>query len=574
MAGRPKSPPLAPTLAVALVCALAGGRQALAFGDCADPAWRAAIDPRLADSAYDCVEALRLPVATADGERWIRVVHDREAGWILTSDLLAEVERGVRGAAAALPRLGSFRMDDVTLLLADDLPPGIGLDGRAPAEGEIGAQTSFARDGECLIGLYLLGAAARSEYTATSVAHEMFHCVQAATIGSARLATSAGGTGNGGDWWIEGSAEWFTALALPDAGPLPSRAAAFDEASPSTPLNAMAYGAAIFFLWLGVADGPAAILPFLGNMATTAGAAAQWQAMTAALPAERWLNFAEAYRDGEIRHPHGTPLGLAPREGDSHPIERSQTLRLVATPFVLLRGTLEIVCGRWQPEARPLEVQVSQRDTEGGAWSPLAAELVVPEGETQRLAFVAINPQPGRRPLLLRFERLATCHPCAGSRETDACLVGSWQQSGGGAVEWLRANLPPGVTIPMAEQSQPLLVLRADGSYLALPLTTETLILAEQADGVARAEGNGMAVGAGTWSAVEGTLNICQDSGGLLGSMTVTFPGSGSVTQPVAVPGAATLVTAYSCAGGGFTTSLDFGGGLPPMETQYRRVGE
>ena len=138
----------------------------------------------------------------------------------------------------------------------------------------------------------------------------------------------------------------------------------------------------------------------------------------------------------------------------------------------------------------------------------------------------------------------------------------------------MRANLPPRIASPIAEQSQSLLVLRSDGSYLALPLTTEMLILVEQPDGIARAEGSGMAYGAGSWSAVGGTLNFCQESGGLLGSMTVTFPGSGSVTQPVAVPGAATLVQSYGCAGAAFTTSLDFGGGLPPMETQYQRVGD
>ncbi len=564
----------AAALALFLLALLARASGAQAFGDCSQPAWRAAVDPRLEAIDYDCVEALRLSVATADGERWLRVVHDRDAGWVLTDGILAEVERGLRAAATSLPRLGSFHLADVTLLLADDLPPGIGVEGLAPGAGEIAAQTTPGRSDECVIVLYLLGAGARSEYTAITVAHEIFHCLQNATLDPAQMATSAGGTGSGGDWWIEGSAEWFTALSLADPGPLPNRAALFDSVSPDQPLNTMAYGAVIYFLWLGGTQGPTAVLPFLASMAGDASAAAQWSAMATAQAGEQWLRFAEDYRDAAVYHPHGTALGMAPQPGTTYPIERSQRLRLVATPFQLLRGTLDLACGRWRVTSESPQLQIGQRNADGGGWETLPAEITVPEGERGHRDFVAVNTTAGRRPLVLHLERLATCQPCAGSREIDSCLVGAWRQSGGGAVEWLRAVLPPDVSIPHVAQSEAIFALQADGSFITLPLTQEITILVQTPDGIARAEGQGMAQGAGRWSAVGGQLNICQDSGGLLGSMTMTTPkgftGSGSLDTP----GAGTLAQSYSCVGDSLTTSLDFGGGLPPMTSDYQRLTE
>lgn len=543
------------------------------FGNCSDPAWIGSVRPELAGLSYDCVEALRVPVATADGERWIRIVHDREAGWILDAAILAEVERGLRGAVDAMARLGAFRLDDVTLLLADDLPPGVEVDGRAPEEGEILAETSFLGDEECIVAFYLLGRGVRPEFTATTVAHEIFHCLQKATLDPALMASGSGGLGGGGDWWIEGSAEWFTALALPDLGPLGERAAGFDSYSPGTALNDLAYEAAIFFLWLGGAEGPGRVLPFLSRMAPDRSSSAQWAALAGALAPERWSAYAQDYRDANVHHPHGTALPISPQPGETWTIDRTRTLSGPATPFLLLRGTAELACGRWRLSSAQPAIQVSRRQAEGGAWNSFEGELMVEEGETLRLNIVMINTSAGRRPLSVRFERLATCQPCAGSRETDACLVGAWRQTGGGAIEWLRANLPPEITLPYAEQSEAVFVLLADGSYVALPVDLAATFHLHRPDGIERALGSGSAEGAGRWSIVGGQLALCQDSGGLLGSMTLTTA-EDEVEVPVAVAGAASLVMSYACDAGSLSTSLTLASDLPPMVTTYERITE
>lgn len=44
---------------------------------------------------------------------------------------------------------------------------------------------------------------------------------------------------------------------------------------------------------------------------------------------------------------------------------------------------------------------------------------------------------------------------CAESIAVDMCLVGMWKQNGGGAVECMRANMPPGMNIPLHRQPVP-----------------------------------------------------------------------------------------------------------------------
>ncbi|MBO9357635.1 hypothetical protein GG851_26890 [Bordetella petrii] len=195
--------------AVLLLCTAAPAHAA--FGDCFDPSYRARFDPRLETIPHDCVERLRVDVSTDSGARRIRLVHDRDAGWALLPGVVNEFERGIRAAAEALQQIGSFDMDDVTVLLIDGLPP---REGSSESFSDIAA-TAGASNHECHIGAYLLSPGGTVSYAAYVVAHEIFHCVQRASLTPAQNSTGGLGTGSGGDWWLEGSAEWFAALSLP-----------------------------------------------------------------------------------------------------------------------------------------------------------------------------------------------------------------------------------------------------------------------------------------------------------------------------------------------------------------------
>src|SRR5690606_32516198 len=235
-------------IAVAGLCAMLFASSAwAAFGDCNDASYQGRFDDRLAGTGFTCEERLRVAVTTEAGTRHIRLLHDLHAGWAVSPDALQDYERGIRGAVAALAQIGPFRMDDVTVLLMDGFPPRESDDSEGFSD--IAGSTGHS-DGECLIALHLLAGRAAIAEAAYVVAHEIFHCVQFATLSAAQMSSGATGTGSGGDWWLEGSAEWFAGLAVSDREVLSGRVARFDRLSADTTLYEMAYPAAVFFLWL------------------------------------------------------------------------------------------------------------------------------------------------------------------------------------------------------------------------------------------------------------------------------------------------------------------------------------
>jgi hypothetical protein len=380
------------------------------FPDCSEPAYRAQFDPRLETIPYDCVERLRIEVPTETGVSEIRLIHDRNAAWALSSGVVEEFERGLRASADALRRIGPFRLDHVTVLLIDGLPP---RDRSSEDFSNIAAQTA-ASGSECRIGVYLLSAGGRMEHAASVVAHELFHCVQEATLSPAQIGSSSGGTGAGGDWWLEGSAEWFAALALPELGALPDRLARFDDVSDDTPLYEMAYEAVVFFLWLSDEKGPASIVPFLRGMAGSAGAGAQRRAMQSALSEDEWLTFAEAYLDRRIKHPHGTTISVNPSEGDTWRWIETRTQRIVLKPFVIRRGWVEFDCGKWATTVRPDQSYAAR--SEGGSWADLPGHIDTNAGDDARFRFAGFAARSSDLALQVKGDLEAGCRPCGDRR--------------------------------------------------------------------------------------------------------------------------------------------------------------
>ena len=108
---------------------------------------------------------------------------------------------------------------------------------------------------------------------ATTVAHEVFHCILGATCAGPRYQSHVAG----GAWWIEGAAEAFAAAAVPESAAYTDRSPEFDAAVEGrVALNDMAHEAVQFFYWrMQTRDGLAALMPFQDAMAETGGAAAQ-----------------------------------------------------------------------------------------------------------------------------------------------------------------------------------------------------------------------------------------------------------------------------------------------------------
>lgn len=161
---------------------------------------------------------------------------------------------------------------------------------------------------------------------------------------------------------------------------------------------------------------------------------------------------------------------------------------------------------------------------------------------------------------------------CAGSNSTDRCIVGVWQKTGGGAVEWMRRNMPPGISIPHAADSGGIIRFAPDGHYWTAPYSNELIIQIESADGIERYEGNGVAQSAGYWSAAGGRINMCADEQAFAG--TIRAEGAPGPGMPVGPPGSSgPLTQEYTCSGTTLITRQRFPDMPDPMVTEYSRVG-
>ncbi|NEX91469.1 hypothetical protein [Caulobacter sp. 17J65-9] len=569
---RPGLTGLAGVLCGLMLALVLPGRAEAAFGDCADRNYMAGFDERYRDADFLCVERLNVAVpsatsATGEGPPRIRIIQDISADWAADEGRMADYQRGVQAAIDMLGRMGPYRMHDVTILFADDFAP------RRDAERFSGIAGFTYMDppksDECQIVFFLLGAGATHERGAAVVAHEIFHCVQKANLSPGQM-TSMTEAGDGGAWWIEGSAAWFASAALPEADAyLQRHLDTFDASSPETPLFRMRYAAAPFFFWLAGDRGEDRMLSFLSGMADRIDERAQITAMREALPGDDWLRFAQDYLDRRIPGPRGT-LPMTPQDGATWSWTTARTERIPLEPFVLARGWIDCDCGDWSTDTRP-DVPHAARPAAGGDWADLPGRIAVPSGEHERFRFAGFN--TGGRPATLEIEarQEAACAECAAIRTVDACLVGTWRQTGGGPVEWMRRHMPAGASIPSAERSGDVFTLNHDGSFTTGTFRASATILMEHADGTAEGQGRLAAQAGGYWSAADGWLNLCPREQSLAGQARVTLPAGGTRTTPIGPGRPVQSTQTYSCDETSLITWMDMPGS-DPMETSYTRV--
>lgn len=160
---------------------------------------------------------------------------------------------------------------------------------------------------------------------------------------------------------------------------------------------------------------------------------------------------------------------------------------------------------------------------------------------------------------------------CAGASAIDACLVGAWKQTGGGPVEWMKRNMPPGMTIPAADQSGRVFVLDRDGGFRTAPMSSDITFRME-GRGSVRIEG-GEVQASGRWAAADGVLHLCPDDQKFEGQARVTVPGAGQQTMPLGQPSATGPMTLdYACSGDTLETSQPVPGMDDSITTQYART--
>jgi len=479
-------------------------------GDATEPGW--------SPGQVNCHEFFRYSFETPAGTRWIRLIGDENAPRSLPPGGVAAIEDAAHRATRLLSELGPYLIDDVTMLLAQPRS--------SPGEPQVhgGYDDAWTTRGDgpefraCEIALLITLNHADIDIRQT-VGHEIFHCVQFASLAedSAR---------NAADWWVEGSAEVFGIAAAGSAGGHSNRAAQFEvSVADDTPLYRMSYQSAVLFAWLIEQDGMSGLMPFLRQMAREDGEQAQLTAMRAVKPTQFWNDFVQAYDDRELNWPTGERIAFGQRiEGEVWAVSDGATHHQQQLwPFMVELGWIGYECGVWENTiSRDLEVRREDQRN----WAPLPARLDTEQRGDIRYRLATMITDDTAIDYTLDAEKTQSCNECQVSRAIDRCLVGSWQMTSS-PLDFFSEQLRGSRNIVIDNMGRFSLELRSDGTLTQsdAPINMTVVTPGREGPSIAAARGN-YAPARGRWSAEEGRLAVCFDEGGqAVGAMAGQSPG-------------------------------------------------
>ncbi len=544
---------------VALLILILAPLPALAFGNCAEAGYRLSFDDRLPAAATCHVQELN-PIVIEGRSTPVRILRfDRafdadDARWLAALNDTIDIT----GLFATALDAG-LRIQPVTIVLTS-FEEHFDAAGRAvpPHTGSAvahGVTNAGRLPTECLVTMYKLDdGVTDGEFTRT-LAHELFHCIQFSTWTAKFLEP-------GGSWWIEGSAEYFGVLVAPEPAEghhqgfgEASQTAGLAEAGVASPLD---YENVAFFSWLHQQGGGPAVGAFLSDL-PTGGAPANAQAL---IDLPQWTRFTEDLLADRVRLPGGdaVPKGRSMLVLGVDEADRDSDLETDA--FRTLRADVDVTSqGRYEVSIDGPETLKARLRTGEGEWQDLPAPLESCRNSAPA-TFYAVTTE-GPISFTVKTRKTGDCSPCETAGVGDSCMAGTWMMTGGGPLEWMRANgMPADVQVEASEMS---VRMTRSGDYLLNPVRVD---IEATSDGMA-VTGDGQSVGlSGHWGAADGVLHICPISGEIVtnvqvdgGAMMSRMFGAGEPMQ-----------LAYSCNGNTMTTTMEIPG-LGPMNTTYTRTG-
>lgn len=490
--------------------------------DCTDEYVRSFRVPPFEDHAgwsperIQCRVYFDLTHETPAGSIQVRGIGDENVHETLPPGGVDAIEAGVREALSRLSELGNYDLDDTTFLISGirsartDIQPRTGYSDAWTVPGA-------SREGyvECHVTLFI-----QTDYTTAeiryAVAHELFHCVQQATLSVGQNASQS----RSGLWWGEGSAEWFAALVA-GAQERWARAPSFERAvARGDALYEMSYQMAVFFYWHHESHGGAgAMLPFLHQMSEGGAAIAQQLAMQRALAEDEWLAFVKAYDDRAIHYPGGgrVTFGQQP-DGETWRIEGEAEHAVALKPYVITLGWAEYECGRWSNTTTDANLEIRREDSDTWARWPSEIDARDRGAPSGRFRFVGMpTAHDGATDFTLNTHRIEACTECILSRSAiDRCVVGRWRLTAGGPTEYMRSRMPPGIELPRLEQSDVELIYGDDGTFRSAGHSFGTTMRIRRPDDdpiVGDTDGTTRPM-TGRWAAEGSQLYSCIDGGG------------------------------------------------------------
>lgn len=544
---------------VALLILILAPLPALAFGNCAEAAYRLRFDDRL-PAAATChekklnrivIEGRSTPVRIlrfdrafgADDDRWLAALND-------TIDII--------GLFATSLDAG-LRIQPVTIVLTSfeehfdaagrDVPPHTG---RAVAHGVTNAGRFPS---ECPVTMYKLDEGVTDAEFTRTLAHEVFHCIQFATWTAKFLEPD-------GLWWIEGSAEYFGVLVVPEA--LEGHHQGFGEASQTAGLaedgaaRALDYENVAFFSWLHQQGGGPAVGTFLSDL-PLGGAPANAQAL---IDLPQWTRFTEDLLTDRVHLPGGeaVPKGRSLLVLEVDEADRDSDLETDA--FRTLRADVDVTSpGRYEVSVDGPETLKARLRTGEGEWQDLPAPVESCRNSAPATLYAVTTEGPVS--FTVKTRKTGDCSPCETAGVGDSCMAGTWMMTGGGPLEWMRANgMPADIKVEASEMS---VRMTRSGDYLLNPVS----VTIEAASDGMQVTGDSQSVGlSGHWGAADGVLHICPLSGEVATSIQV----DGAPMMSRMFGAGESMQLAYTCNGNTMTTTMEIPG-LGPMETTYTRTG-
>lgn len=284
--------------------------------------------------------------------------------------------------------------------------------------------SATAATSNCLAAIYPAGSTAGAErgfeVFKQILAHELFHCYQFWNYNDAAMAVPH----SENDWWMEGTAEYFSNFVYSTANAEYEYLGSFDRRSPSRSIIDMDYQNFLFFQYLANEIGNAGVLRLIEAM-PTAGGASQADAL-AAFPdiEELFHNFGRAYLDGQIMDTGGGMVPGNPRFNDLIVFDETYVDAIPPVDRFILRRFKLIF-----PEEHHFELEVGSDGGEGsngvrlgaaGAWEPMASgEFDVGCGTREQTLLVTTSAaEPYHLLLDVTVEDGPRC---------DECLLGLWE---------------------------------------------------------------------------------------------------------------------------------------------------
>ena len=252
------------------------------------------------------------------------------------------------------------------------------------------------------------------------IAHELFHCFQYQNYRSQTMV----GVGVG-DWWIEGTAEFFGNVAFPNVNAEYEYIPDFDANSADVSLLDMDYPDYLFFQFMADQLGERAVIQLISQMPTGGGRDAQLAAL-AAYPDIKTLfqNFGRAYLDRSIADTGGGNEPVNPYLSPEMVLDQNAHVQRPVNDFVVERFVMIFPADTVHTlsETIPPAVTAVTRPQGGsGGWSPLPTTM---QGCSERqLVWLGTNAssdasqQTDAINVEVQHENI----------QCDPCLVGSWQ---------------------------------------------------------------------------------------------------------------------------------------------------